>query len=65
MIEDKLPMTRTIEIQDNTYRRLSAIVDEITHLKRKDLTLDDVLNELIDMYQDNSWSQFGAGAGGG
>jgi hypothetical protein len=60
-----LPMIRTIEIQDHTYSRLSAILDEITHLKRKDITLDDVINELIDIYQDNSWSQSGAGAGGG
>jgi predicted CopG family antitoxin len=60
-----LPTTRTIEIQDHTYRRLATILDEITHLKRKDITLDDLLNELIDIYHDNSWSQFGAGAGGG
>jgi hypothetical protein len=58
-------MIRTIEIQDHTYRRLTAILDEIAHLKRKDITLDDLLNELIDTYHDNSWSQFGAGAGGG
>jgi hypothetical protein len=58
-------MIRTIELQDHTYRRLSDILDEITHFKRKDITLDDVINELIDIYQENNWSQFGAGAGGG
>jgi hypothetical protein len=58
-------MMRTIELQDQTYKRLSDILHDITHLKRKDITLDDVINELIDIYQENNWSQFGAGAGGG
>jgi hypothetical protein len=58
-------MAHTIDLQDNTFRRLFTIRDEITHFKKKDITMDDVINELIDTYQENSWTHFGAGAGGG
>lgn len=64
-IDGTRQMTHTIDLQDYTYKRLFVLQDEITHLKRKDITIDDVINELIDIYQENSWTHFGAGAGGG
>jgi hypothetical protein len=53
-------MTKRIDLQEYTYRRLFAVLDELAHSK-----IDDVINELIDIYQENSWTHFGAGAGGG
>lgn len=58
-------MTQTIIIEEHTHRRLSTILHELTHSKKRDLTIDDVINELIDAYQESSWTNFGAGAGGG
>ena len=58
-------MTKRIDLQEYTYRRLFAVLDELVHSKTRDMTIDDVINELIDIYQENSWTHFGAGAGGG
>jgi hypothetical protein len=58
-------MAMTIVIEEETYRRLSSTLEEIMHLKKHDVSLDEVLNELIDIYQENNWNHFGAGAGGG
>jgi hypothetical protein len=56
---------QTINIEETTYKRLTSILKEIMHEKRRDINYDDVLNEIIDVYQENSWSHFGAGDGGG
>ena len=58
-------MTQRIDLQDQTYRRLFTVMDDIVHFKKRDLSFDDVINELIDTYEENSWTHFGAGAGGG
>jgi hypothetical protein len=54
-----------IMIEDTTYKRLESIRTEITHIKKKDINYDDVLNELIDLYQENVWGQLGGTTGGG
>ena len=58
-------MTKRIDLQEYTYRRLFTVLDELAQSKTRDMTIDDVINELIDLYQENSWTHFGAGAGGG
>jgi hypothetical protein len=58
-------MTKRIDLQEYTYSRLFAVLDELAQSKTRDMTIDDVINELIDIYQENSWTHFGAGAGGG
>ena len=58
-------MIQTINVEEHTYRRLFTVLEEIAHSKKSDITIDDVINELIDTYQENSWTHFGAGAGGG
>jgi hypothetical protein len=58
-------MTQTINVEEHTYRRLFTVLEEIAHSKKSDITIDDVINELIDTYQENSWTHFGAGVGGG
>ena len=58
-------MTQRIELQDQTYRRLFTVLDDSVHFKKRDLSFDDVINELIDTYEENSWTHFGSGAGGG
>jgi hypothetical protein len=58
-------MTQIISLEEHTYRRLFTVLDEIAHSKKRDISIDDVINELIDTYQESSWTHFGAGAGGG
>jgi DNA-directed RNA polymerase delta subunit len=56
---------KTLNIEEYTYKRLTSVLKEIMHEKRRDVNYDDVINELIDIYQQNNWDHFGAGAGGG
>ncbi|MDQ3968384.1 MAG: hypothetical protein M3275_08330 [Thermoproteota archaeon] len=42
-----------LSIDDQTYRRLSSIMNEIMHIQKRNLSYDDVINELIDVYQDH------------
>ena len=58
-------MIKAIEVEEHTYKRLFTVLDEIAYSKKRDITIDDVINELIDTYQESSWTHFGAGAGGG
>jgi hypothetical protein len=62
---DSSKMQKRIDLQEHTYVRLVAVLDELAHYKTRDMTFDDVINDLIDVYQENSWTHFGAGAGGG
>jgi hypothetical protein len=62
---DSSKMQKRIDLQEHTYLRLVAVLDELAHYKTRDMTFDDVINDLIDVYQENSWTHFGAGAGGG
>jgi hypothetical protein len=43
---------RMLSIDEQTYRRLGSIMDDMTHAKKRNISYDDVLNELIDVYQD-------------
>jgi DNA-directed RNA polymerase delta subunit len=56
---------KILNIEEYTYKRLTSVLKEIMHEKRRDVNYDDVINELIDIYQQNSWDHFGAAAGGG
>ena len=44
---------KTLNIDDVTHRRLSSIMSDMMHTKKHDVSYDDVLNELIDVYQDS------------
>jgi hypothetical protein len=44
---------KVLEVDDQTYRRLTSIMDEMMHSKKYNITYEDVINELIDIYQDN------------
>lgn len=56
---------KSILIEDSTFKRLSSILTESMHASKRDLTYDDVLNELIDVYQEHNWGTIGSSAGGG
>ncbi|MDQ3854729.1 MAG: hypothetical protein M3251_06045 [Thermoproteota archaeon] len=43
---------KMLSIDDQTYRRLGSIMNDIMHAEKRNLSYDDVINELIDVYQD-------------
>lgn len=43
---------KSLSVDEQTYRRLTSIMDDIMHAKKRNINYDDVINELIDVYQD-------------
>ncbi|MGH9992824.1 MAG: hypothetical protein ACREBU_03650 [Nitrososphaera sp.] len=54
---------KTLSLDDQTFKRLTSIMGEIMNAKRHDVDYSDVINELIDSYQD-SLAYSGENAGG-
>ena len=44
---------KTLNIDDQTHRRLTSIMSDMMHTKKHDVNYDDVINELIDGYLDS------------
>lgn len=56
---------KSLLIEDSTFKRLSSILAESMQISKRDLTYDDLVNELIDVYQEHNWGAIGGGVGGG
>jgi hypothetical protein len=56
---------KSLLIEDSTFKRLSSILAETMHISKRDITYDDLVNQLIDVYQEHNWGAIGGGAGGG
>ncbi|MDQ6865807.1 MAG: hypothetical protein FIO02_00490 [Nitrosopumilales archaeon] len=56
---------RTLRIEEITYKRLTSVLEDVMHYKKKDVNYDDILNELIDVYQENVGGSIGGTVGGG
>ena len=54
---------KTVSIDDQTYKRLASVMSDMMHTKKHDVNYSDVINELIDVYQD-SLAFSGENAGG-
>jgi hypothetical protein len=54
---------KTLTIDDQTHKRLASVRDEISHQKKRDVDYGEVINELINVYQD-SITFSGENAGG-
>ncbi len=54
---------KTLNLDDQTYKRLASIVHDIMAARKRDVDFDYVINELIDTYQD-SLAFSGENAGG-
>ena len=44
---------KTLTIDDHTYMRLESIMKDMMHEKKRDLDHSDVINVLINVYQDH------------
>jgi hypothetical protein len=58
-------LVESLKIDDITYKRLNSLLADYIDLKKQDLDMNDLLNELIDNYQETIWGIIGANAGGG
>jgi hypothetical protein len=56
---------KTLDIDEQTYKRLTSILEEVMHYKRRDIDYADIINELIDVYQENKWGHIGSDVAGG
>ena len=56
---------KTLLIHDQTYTRLTSVLEDLMHSTRRDVNIDDVINELIDAYQEYKWGHIGSDVGGG
>ncbi|WP_161486237.1 hypothetical protein [Candidatus Nitrosocosmicus hydrocola] len=54
-----------MQIDETTYKRLQSLLEEFISTKKQDLDMNDLLNDLIDNYQESQWGTLGASAGGG
>jgi hypothetical protein len=56
---------KSVIIDDITYKRLNSLLTDYIDLKKQDLDVNDLLNELIDNYQETISGTMGAHAEGG
>ena len=56
---------KSIDVDDITYKRLSSVRIELMDSKQEDLDYDEVINHLIDTYQEELSGHLGAEAAGG
>ena len=43
---------KLLSVDEQTYRRLGSILNDMMHTERRNISYDDVLNHLIDVYQE-------------
>lgn len=54
---------KALTIDDQTFRRLTSVMQDMMHANKQDVDYSDVINRLIDAYQD-SLAFSGENAGG-
>ncbi len=43
---------KMLSIDEQTYRRLTSTMNDMVHIEKRNLSYDDVINQLIDVYQE-------------
>ena len=54
---------KMLSIDEQTYRRLASIMNDMMHTEKRNISYEDVINELIDVYQERQ-ALGGENAGG-
>jgi predicted CopG family antitoxin len=47
-----MKMMKTLSVDEQTYRRLTSTMNDMEHSEKRNLSYDDVINQLIDAYQE-------------
>ncbi|HEX2169158.1 MAG TPA: hypothetical protein VHF65_02565 [Nitrososphaera sp.] len=45
-------MMKTLSVDEQTYKRLTSTMNDMVHSEKRNLSYDDVINQLIDVYQE-------------
>jgi hypothetical protein len=51
-MEIAIKLMKMLSIDEQTYRRVESIMSDMMHTKKRNISYDDLINELIDVYQD-------------
>jgi hypothetical protein len=43
---------KMLDIDEQTYRRLASIINDMMHTEKRNISYNEAINELIDVYQD-------------
>ncbi len=54
----KIMIVTELEVNENTFKRFDTLLIDLMEKRKKNMDYDDLLNELIDNYQQNNWDQF-------
>ncbi len=54
----KIMIVSKLEVNENTFKRFDTLLIDLMEKRKKNMDYDDLLNELIDNYQQNNWDQF-------
>ena len=54
----KIMIVIELEVNENTFKRFDTLLIDLMEKRKKNMDYDDLLNELIDNYQQNNWDQF-------
>lgn len=54
----KIMIVTKLEVNENTFKRFDTLLIDLMEKRKKNMDYDDLLNELIDNYQQNNWDQF-------
>ena len=46
-----------LEVNEITFRRFTSLLGDLMHKRKRNMDFDDLVNELIDNYQQNNWDQ--------
>jgi hypothetical protein len=49
---------KDLDIEESTFKRFDALLNDLMEKRKRNMNYDDLLNELIDSYQQNRWDQF-------
>lgn len=49
---------KDLDIEESTFKRFDALLNDLMEKRKRNMDYDDLLNELIDSYQQNNWDQF-------
>jgi predicted CopG family antitoxin len=47
-----MKMMKTLSVDEQTYKRLTSTMNDMVHSEKRNLSFDDVINQLIDVYQE-------------
>ena len=54
----KIMIVTELEVNENTFKRFDTLLIDLMEKRKKNMDYDELLNELIDNYQQNNWDQF-------